>query len=72
MGPEDKTTNDLFGFNLEDDSESEPTNKHNENDVASQDAVNVRGYQSEAEFQAVKASYRPKIENGEVLNIQYS
>ena len=61
---------DLLNLTLDDG--PEPTNTHSESNAASASRTGSRDYQSEADFQAVKAAYRPKIENGEVGNIAIS
>lgn len=48
--------NDLFGIAISDDEET----------VAKQQEREARTTQTEAAFQAVRAGYQPKLENGEV------
>ncbi|KAF2229948.1 hypothetical protein EV356DRAFT_536790 [Viridothelium virens] len=55
----------LLTLSLDSDPE-EPTSQASKNDSLPTNRGYPRDYQSEADFQAVKASYRPKIENGEL------
>ncbi|KAL9097348.1 MAG: hypothetical protein Q9165_000775 [Trypethelium subeluteriae] len=55
----------LLTLNLDSDSE-ELTCQASKKDFLPANRGFPRDYQSEADFQAVKASYRPKIENGEL------
>lgn len=58
----DDVDSGLFSINLSDSEDGDA------NSGSGSGAVRDRKGQTDAEFQAVKAFYRPKVENGEVGN----